>query len=261
MKLPESCRQTIVTVLIILLSTACASSGGGGSNAQAEHTVDKKESARIRTELGAVYYAKKQYSLALDELNLALKMNSRYAPAYGVRGLVHMDLLQDKKAEEDFKRSLDLDSKDSGTRNNYGWFLCQRGREKESMEQFMEALNNPLYATPEKSYMNAGLCSKKFGKIKEAETFLKKALSIHPKMTEALLGLAELSFAKADYAGAKSYFLRLARNGAELSATDLLLAVRVERKLGDKNAEASYKSQLHKRFPESRETQLISSGK
>ena len=56
---------------------------------------------------------------------------------------------------------------------------------------------------------------------------------------------------------AKTFFLRLSRNGAELSAADLLLAARVERKLGDKNAEASYKLQLRKRFPESRETQLM----
>ncbi len=257
MKLPELFHQTIVTVLIALLLTGCASSGGGGSNEQAENAVDRKASARIRTELGAVYYGLKQYGLALDELKLALNMDSSYAPAYGVRGLVNMALGRDTKATEDFERSLDLDGQDSNTRNNYGWFLCQRGREKEAMEQFMEALNNPLYATPETAYLNAGLCSKKFGKIKEAESFLKKALSIQPKMTEALLGLAELSFAKADYAGAKSYFLRLSRNGVEMSAADLMLAARVERKLGDKNAEASYKLQLRKRFPESREAQLI----
>ncbi len=251
--------KLLVTVLIVLLSTGCASSGSGG-NAQQEHVVDVKASARIRTELGAVYYEQKQYGLALDELKVALSMDSKYAPAYGVRALVYMALHQDKKADADFERSLDLDGHDSGTRNNYGWFLCQRGREKESMEKFMEAVNNPLYATPEKAYLNAGLCSKKFGKITESESFLKKALSIQPKMTEALLGMAELSFAKADYAGAKSYFLRLSRNGAEMSAADLLLAARVERKLGDRNAEASYNFQLRKRFPESRETQLILSG-
>ena len=135
-----------------------------------------------------------------------------------------------------------------------------RGREKEAMAQFMEAVKNPLYDTPEKAYLNAGLCEKKSGKVSEAEVYLKKALSIQPKMAEALVGRAELSFAKADYAGAKSYFLRLSQNRADLSAGDLLLAVRVEHKLGDKNAEASYKLQLRKRFPESRESQLISSG-
>lgn len=245
-------------LLLVLLSSGCASSGDNGSDQQ--NQVDVNASARIHTQLGAVYYGKAQYSLALDELKYAIKMNSNYAPAYGVRGLVYMALLEDNKAKENFERSLDLDGNDSGTRNNYGWFLCQRGKYKESMEQFMAAVKNPLYDTPEKAYLNAGLCSKKFGKLKEAENFLQNALATQPKMTEALLGMAELSYAKGDYAGAKSYFLRLSRFGAELSAVDLLLAARVEHKLGDRNAEASYKMQLRKRFPDSRETQLISNG-
>lgn len=250
----------MVMVLLLLITAGCASSGGKSADGQSQTTVDAQASAKIHTELGALYYGKSQYNVALDELKFALSMDSKYAPAYGVRGLVYMSLKEDKKAEDDFERSLNLDSKDSGTRNNYGWFLCQRGREKESMEQFMEAVKNPLYETPEKAYLNAGLCSKKFGKFNEAEVFLKKALSIQPRMAEALNGMAELSFSKGDYAGAKSYFLRLSRMGAELAAKDLLLAARVERKLGDKNAEASYKLQLRKRFPESRETQLMLSG-
>ena len=248
-----------VVMLLLLMSAGCSSSGRSGTDSQ-QSSVDTQASARIHTELGAVYYGQLQYGLALDELKYALSMDSKYAPAYGVRGLVYMSLLEDRKAEDDFEYSLDLDGNDSGTRNNYGWFLCQRGREKESMAQFMLAIKNPLYTTPEKAYLNAGMCAKKFGKIVEAESFLKKALSLQPRMTEALLGMAELSFSKADYAGAKSYFLRLSRLGADLSAGDLLLASRVERKLGDKNAEASYKLQLRKRFPDSRETQLMLSG-
>ena len=252
--------KLFVMVMTMLWLAGCGSTGGKGSDANQEVKIDARASARIHTELGALYYGQKRYAVALDELKFALSMDSKYAPAYDVRGLVYMALQEDKKAEEDFEHSLFLDGNNSGTRNNYGWFLCQRGRDKESMEQFTEALKNPLYATPETAYLNMGLCSKKAGKIKEAETFLKRALSIHPKMREALLGMAELSFAQADYAGAKTYFLRLARLGADLSAGDLLLAARVERKLGDKNAEASYKLQLRKRFPESRETQLLLTG-
>lgn len=246
-------------VASVLLLAGCASSGGRAGNSQ-EPAIDAHASAKIHTELAAVYYGQLQYGLALDELKYALSMDSKYAPAYGVRGLVYMSLLEDRKAEADFERSLDIDGTDSGTRNNFGWFLCQRGREKESMVQFMEAVKNPLYATPEKAYLNAGLCLKKLGKINEAEMFLKKALALQPRMTEALLGMAEVSFVRADYAGAKSYFLRLSRLGADFSASDLLLAARVERKLGDKNAEASYKLQLRKRFPDSREAQLMLSG-
>lgn len=249
----------IVVMLTLALAAGCSSSGGRSSDSQQEK-VDKKASARIHTELAAIYYEQKQNSVALDELKLALGMDSNYAPAYGVRGLVYMALGEDKKAEEDFETSLDLDRFESGTRNNFGWFLCQRGREKESMAQFMEAVKNPLYATPEKAYLNAGVCAKKFGKNQEAEMYLKKSLSIQPRMTEALLGMAELSFSKADYAGAKAYFVRLSQLSADLSAGDLLLAIRIERRLGDKNAEASYKLQLKKRYPDSRETQLMLSG-
>jgi len=252
--------RLIAVILLALLVAGCASSGTRGDDVQQQGSVDAHASAKIHTELAAVYYEQHQYSIALDELKYALGMDSRYAPAYGVRGLVYMALLEDNKAEADFKRSLDLDGSDSGTRNNYGWFLCQRGRVKESMQQFMAAVKNPLYATPEKAYLNAGLCSKQVGKMKEAERYLQTALSIQPQMPEALLGMAELNFANADYAGAKSYLLRLSRLGVELGAADLLLAVRIEHKLGDRNAEASYKLQLRKRFPDSRETQLMLSG-
>lgn len=245
------------SVLLVLLVAACST---GGRNDDTTPAVDARASAKVHTELGAVYYEQNQYGYALDELKFALKMDSQYAPAYGVRGLVYMALLDDKRAQEDFERSIELDRNDAGSRNNYGWFLCQRGREQEAMQQFLEALKNPLYATPEKAHLNAGLCMKKFGKTREAEMYLKNALSLQPKMSEALIGMAELNFAKADYAGAKSYMLRLAKNGAGLSAADLLLAIRIERKMGDKNAEASYKVQLRKRYPESREAQIISSG-
>ena len=252
--------KLFVIVLSVLFLAGCGSTGGKGGGSIQETKVDARASAKVHTELAAIYYGQNRYGLALDELKFALNMDSRYAPAYDVRGLVYMALQEDKKAEEDFEQSLSLDGSNSGARNNYGWFLCQRGREKESMQQFLEAIKNPLYDTPEKAYLNAGLCEKKAGKTREAENYLKRALSIHPKMREALIGMAELSFAQADYAGAKSYFLRLSRSGAELSAADLFLAARVERKLGDKNAEASYKLQLRKRFPESRETQLLLKG-
>jgi type IV pilus assembly protein PilF len=244
-------------VLLMLLVSACSSSSGINGDQQ---SVDTRASAKVHTELAAVYYEQNQFAYALDELKYALKMDSSYAPAYGVRGLVNMALLEDRKAEEDFRRSIDLDGSDSGTRNNYGWFLCQRGREKEAMVQFYEALKNPLYATPEKAHLNIGMCYKKVGKNVEAEQALRTALNIQPRLNEAMLGLAEISFARADYAGAKSYFIRLARNGAELAAPDLLLAIRIEHKLGDRNAEASYKLQLRKRYPDSRENQFILSG-
>lgn len=243
--------------LLALGLAGCVTQQAGSSGPQT--ATRAQASAKVHTELAAMYFERTQLGVALEELGKALKAEPNYAPAYNVRGLINMALHEDRQAEEDFQLSLQLDSSDSGTHNNYGWFLCQRGKERDSIKHFMAALKNPLYATPEMSYVNAGVCSKKGGNTKDAEEFLQKALILRPNMPEALLGLADMSFTNADYAGAKSYFMRFAQasDPSSLNAENLWLAVRIERKLGDRNSEESYTLQLRKRFPDSRETQLM----
>ena len=235
---------------LVILAGCGTPSGGTHSSA----------SAKVHTELAGLYYQRAQLGIALDEIEQALQADSDYAPAYGVRGLIHMELREDKEAEDDFRKSLRLDKLDSDTHHNYGWFLCQRGREKESIPQFLAAIKNPLYTTPGLAYLNAGLCSKKAGNNKDAEEFLQKALLVQPGMPQALLGLAELSFANADYAAAKQYFARFSEKNDNLTAEQFWLGVRIQRKVGDRNSEASYGMQLRKRFPDAKETQMLIRG-
>ena len=250
----------LMGVLFVLGSAGCATRSTNPSGQKA--TTRAMDSAVAHTELASSYYERTQLGVALDEVGKALRAEPDYAPAYNVRGLINMGLHEDRQAEEDFQRSLQLDNSDSSTHNNYGWFLCQRGKERDSIKHFMAALKNPLYTTPEKSYVNAGVCSKKGGNTRDAEEFLQKALALRPNMPEALFGLADMSFANGDYAGAKSYFMRFTQAGdpSSLTAENLWLAVRIERKLGDKNSEESYALQLRKHFPDSRETQLMLHG-
>jgi type IV pilus assembly protein PilF len=245
------------TALPIILTLALVMLAGCSTTSEVSHST---KSAQVHTELAGLYFARAQSGIALDEIEKALQADSDYAPAYSVRGLVHMSLREDKEAEEDFKKSLRLDKTDSETHNNYGWFLCQRGREKESIPHFMAAVKDPLYQTPGRAYLNAGLCSQKIGNVSDAEEFLQKALLVQPGMPQALLAMAQLSFAKGDYATAKRYFARYSENNENLSAEQLWLAVRIERKVGDRNSEASYGMQLRKRFPDANETQLLLRG-
>lgn len=223
-------------------------------------TSTRGKSARVHTELAGLYFERSQFGVALEEIEQALQADSRYAQAYSVRGLVHMSLHEDEQAESDFRKSLSLDENDSDTHNNYGWFLCQRDREKEAIPHFMAALKNPLYQTPARAFLNAGLCSRKMGKNQDAKDYLERALIAQPGMVQALLELAEMSFAEGEYSAAKQYFSGLARGLDDMSAEQLWLAVRIERKVGDRNAEASYGLQLRKRFPGARETQLLLRG-
>ncbi len=254
-----SCMEILGVILVALGLAGCASQSGSSGQ---QITTRSQASAKVHTELAASYYERVQLGVAMEELGKALRAEPDYAPAFNVRGLVNMALHEDRQAEEDFQHSLQLDDSDSGTHNNYGWFLCQRGKERDSIKHFMQALKNPLYSTPERSYVNAGVCSKKGGNARDAEEFLQKALKLQPNMPEALFGLADMNFANGDYAGAKSYFMRFEQTSepSALTAENLWLAVRIERKLRDKNSEESYALQLRKRFPDSRETQLLLHG-
>lgn len=217
-------------------------------------------SAKVHTELAGLYYERAQYGIALEETSLAIEADSDYSQAYGVRALIHMALREDKLAEDDFRKGLRLDDLNASLHNNYGWFLCQRSREKESIPHFMAALKDPLYKTPELAYLNAGLCSRKMGSNQDAEEFLLRSVQRQPDMVQALQALAELNYDKGDYAAARQYFARYAEKNANLTAADLWLGVRIYRRIRDRNSEASYGMQLRKRYPDAKETQMLLRG-
>lgn len=244
--------KLIILLFVFAGLTGCGTPSGGASSSTA--------SAKVHTELAGMYFEMGKHGVALEEIDLALKADRDYAPAYNVRGLVHMALRENQEAEADFQKSLRLDNTDSDAHNNYGWFLCQHERAKESIPQFMAALKNPLYQTPARAYLNAGICSRKAGNSKDAEEFLQKALQIQPDLAQASLELADLSLANGDYFAAKRYFAGFLEKSGNLTAEQLWLGLRIARKSGDRNAESSYGMKLRKLYPESREAQMLMRG-
>jgi type IV pilus assembly protein PilF len=249
-------RCTVKIFIVIFLSLALLAACSTPS--EDSHSY---KSAKVHTELAGLYYQRGQYGIALDELKNAMNADSEYAPAYNVRALVHMALRENKDADADFRHSLSLDNSNSDAHNNYGWFLCQQNRAKEAIPQFMAAIKNPLYTTPGLAYLNAGLCSRKAGNNKDAEYFLQKSLQLQPDSAQTLFALADLSFANADYFAAKKYFADLSQKSDNLTAEQLWLGIRINRKIGDRNTAASYATQLRNRFPNARETQMLMHGK
>jgi type IV pilus assembly protein PilF len=219
------------------------------------------ERAKIHTELGVSYFQNAQLGIALEELNTAVSADKTYAPAYNALGLVYMELKEDSKAESNFRQAIRLDPSSSEAKNNYGLFLCQRGRENEGIRQLLEALKNPLYPTPDVAYKNAGLCARKAGDTKAAEGYFMQALKFNPKQPQALYGLAEIDYSRDDLAGAKQYINRYFSAVENAGPEALWLAARVERKLGDRPALANYGMQLRRRYPSAPETKAFLEGR
>jgi type IV pilus assembly protein PilF len=251
-------RQPAIVSVILILAGCAAGPTDPGYTPQSSGTGEAQTRARIHTELAAGYVELGNYGVALQEAGEALKADANYGPAYNVLGLVYMELHDDKSAENNFQRALRINALDSDTNNNYGWFLCQRKREQESIKYFLAALRNPLYTTPDKSWVNAGICARKGGDVAAAEDYFQKALKIRPTEPQALYNLAEIAYQRGRFVEAKSYLSRI--QGDSPNAQVLWLALRVERKLGDRNAEASLGFQLRKNYPNSREALSLSAG-
>lgn len=215
--------------------------------------------ARVHTDLASGYFELGNIPVALEEAKEAVRADANYGPAQNIIGLVYAALKEDRLAEESFQRALQINPFDSDANHNYGQFLCQHQREEAGIAHFLAAVRNPLYQAPDRSYTNAGVCARRRGDMTGAEGYFQMALKTRPNQPQALLNMAEISYTRGDFANARDYLSRLAKVTAP-NAEVLWLGVRVERRLGDRNSEASYAAQLRKSFPDSKEARALASG-
>lgn len=247
-------------VKLALLALASVVAVGCASQQQQE--VDAKTNkarARSHSDLGAVYLQERQYEIALEEFTVATKIDPNFAVAYNGLGLVHGVLGQDILAEQNFKKAIQLEPNNSESHNNYGNFLCARNRIDESIKEFLAAVRNPLYATPEIAYTNAGICALRKQDTVNAEEYLQKALQIDPLISVAAYQLALIQFKRNQPALAKKTIQNTVIS--QPTPESLWLAVQIARKLGERDEEASFALQLRRQYPDSEQAKLLAGGK
>lgn len=208
--------------------------------------------AKANLDLGVEYLRRKEYENALARLQRAREADPAYAPIYSVFGLLYQNLGEYELAEANFRKSLRLDARDSDTLNNYGQFLCERGRHAEAEELFLNAAGNPLYKSPETPYANAGTCAYLNHDIANAVGYFKQALSRNPRIPIALISMSEIEYGNQNYAAADKYLERYL-GVATQNARSIWLGIRIKRQLRDENAVASYTLLLRNNFPDSEE--------
>lgn len=255
--------MNVKLVRIVLIAAICALMFGcettpTGNNNSVYNETALASRARSHTDLGAAYYQQGKLEIALDEFNRAVEIDPTYAQAYNGLGLVYAALNEDAKADANFKKAIQVQPSSSESHNNYGSFLCAHKRYDESITQFLEAVKNPLYSTPNLAYANAGICSARKNDTKNAEVYLNKALQIEPLTYSAAYQLADIQFKRGDVTTAQKT-LQNALIGSP-SPEILWLGIRIARVLGDKDAEASYALQLRQQYPNTEQTRLLLSG-
>jgi len=245
-----------VVIASAVLQSGCVTNTTPGRDGQPLTDDAGNSLAHTHVQLGVEYMQKKKYNVAYAKLQRALELDPNLPSAHYANALLFQYLRQDVKAEEHYRRAVEIDPLYSKGQNGYAVFLCKKGRYVEADKHFNLALKNPLYATPEVVYTAAGYCALQDNKLSGAEEYLRQALRVSPKFSPALLQMSQLSYKKGKYLPARGYlqrFLAVSRHNAE----SLWLGIKIETKLGDKNAVSSYKLLLKSQFPDSRETQML----
>jgi type IV pilus assembly protein PilF len=207
----------------------------------------------VYVELAAEYLRLGQMDAALRRAEQGIAEDAKNPRAHYVMAVVLQRLGQMDRADESYRQALELSPNNPDILHAYGSFHCSQGRYAEAEAQFAKALESPLYSAPWATMTNAGTCAAMAGNRTKAETDYRRALAANPRYGPALIKMAELEFNRGNAKETKGYLDRFFQTNVPTPGA-LALAVRTERKLGNRKAAEAYLLVLQKNFPGTRET-------
>jgi type IV pilus assembly protein PilF len=235
---------------VLLLSTVLA---GCASSAERQAEQDKlNKRAETHVLLGSGYLRRGQLDVAKHELDKAYRLAPDNSQVNNIMALLQWRLNNPDEADRHFRKAVAAKPPDPEAWNNYGVFLCERGKIDEAMTWFQKAITDALYRTPEEANLNAGVCLMRKPAPTVADKYFREALRIDPRLPGALYQMAKISLDSGRALPARGFIERYFQ-ATEDTPEALLLAVKIERVLRNKNAEASYALRLRGKFPTSPE--------
>ena len=235
--------RILTILLMIFLLAGCTSTPKKSEDGS-------RKAAETNTALGRNYMDRGQYEIALEKLKRAVAHDKTYAPAHTMLGVLYETIGETEDAGKEYKLAVQYAPKNGDVNNNYGAYLCAIGKRKEAEKYFITAVDDPFYSTPAIALSNAGSCALAEGDLDKAETFLRQSLDYDPKLVEALLPMADVSYQQGSYLTARA-FLQRYESLSEMNEESLLLGYDIEMELGDKESAERYRREFQERFPRS----------
>ncbi|HEX2916292.1 MAG TPA: tetratricopeptide repeat protein [Chloroflexia bacterium] len=158
---------------------------------------EKPDDPDVYIERGMAYKKQGQLSLAMEDFDRAIELDSEYNYAYYVRGNAHFDLKEYKKAISDYDQAIRLDPSDAYTYNH-------RGLAYHELKQYPAAIKDfdiALELTPEDSaaYYVRGLAYFDYKKYEQAIQDFTRAIELNTYYMTAYSGRGNAYFSLGQY--------------------------------------------------------------
>ncbi|MCB1646003.1 MAG: type IV pilus biogenesis/stability protein PilW [Pseudomonadales bacterium] len=241
-------RLSLITVFTsLLLLSACVT-----ETSMPQKTVDKQAQLKAFIDLGVGYIRNREYQRAKDNLQKALQLDPRSPDAHNLFGLVFQLEGEYEVADQYFRKAIEYDPYFTRARNNYGAFLYEQRRFEEAVQQLRVASEDRLYNLRPQVFENLGVALQRLDRKQEAEEAFTRAIQLNPEQPRSLLELSEIRYDQNQFLESRSFYRRYVR-GNQQSARSLWLGIRLARRFGDTNEEASLSLVLKNIFPASDE--------
>jgi len=250
-------------VIIGLLNvSACRTQSEPSQNQQnprqatAKRNGHNPKAAHFNVQLGLGYLQQGDVRRAKRKLLLALQQDPKSSLVND--GMAYyLERTQDyAQAEHYYRLAIEHAPGDGAALNNYGTYLCRRGKFHAAELQFQAAVRDPNYVRSADAYENAGLCALELPNLAKARFYFNNALAHEPGRATSLVELTKIAWHDKQYKDAKRYiaqFNKIHKPTAQSTYFSYLVA----KHFGKKDDAASYALLLRSEFAQSNYYQKI----
>jgi len=248
-----------ISIIGILLQGCVSESTLVENRRLAERAPDQKQMARTRLALGVSYLERGDTAQARFNLEKARDIDDSLPEVHNALAYYYQVVGEDAEAEQAYRHSLQRDSNNPDTYNNFGAFLCQRGKYQQAEELLLGAVKKPGYLRVADSYENLALCARSQQHFVKYEQYLQQALRHNGAKVSLLYGLATLYYAMGDVDKAAEYQARL-QQGGQVSPPVTLLRYLIASRRDDVVEKQAAEQFMMSVYPTSPEAGFILSG-
>lgn len=240
----------------ILVITVCVSTCACGLVPNFGDGMSRSEEANLNLQMGVRYMDMGMLEVAREKLEIAYDLDSGNPEILNALAVFYERIKEYDKAEDFYQSATSKDSKNYNIKNNYGRFLCERGKFEKGMSLLRESLEDPMNTHTWFELSNIGNCYVQQNNSAQGEEYFRRALQINPSYPPALLEMLKISYNQQQYMSARAFMERY-QAAAKPTPESLWFGFQTERALGNHSAADYYKEQLITAFPTSTQAQEV----
>lgn len=186
-------------LFVLMFSFSCAEKKPQTTVDITQSNPDYRE-AYVDYQKGVLLIKKKEFSMAVNFLQSAIKKEPNNAQYWNALGLALSGMGEYDDAIAAFKKALQLNPELTDIHNTLGVIYTELGKYDLALKEYREVLKDKTYPTPYFVYFNIGLLKEKQKKYDEAIAAFEQAISLKDDFYRVYIPLANLYYKKGRYA-------------------------------------------------------------